>query len=78
MVNPAKLLKFKKELSAFIARHPKFIRYLDVVKKDYVREGSVIDVTVTEPDGKGLHSNLRLSTEDVQTLNELQEFLGMI
>lgn len=78
MINPAKLLKYKHELSAFVERHPKFIRYLEVVKKDYVKEGSVVDVTVTEPEGKKIHANLRLNAEDVKTLTELEEFLGML
>ena len=78
MINPAKLIKYKRELSAFMERHPKFIRYLDAVKKDYVKEGSVVDITVTDPEGKGLHANLRLSPEDVRTLSEVQELLGML
>ena len=75
MINPAKLLKFKKRWEEFQARHPKFLRYLGVVKNGYFGVGSILDVTVTDPAGKALHTNLRLTEEDVVLLNEVAELL---
>lgn len=76
MFNPTKLLKFKSAWTAFTERHPKFIRYLNVVKDDYIRENSVIDITVTDPNGKALHANLRVNAEDVKVFEELKTLFG--
>lgn len=75
MTNPMKLLHFKSELHAFEQRHTKFIRYIDRVQKLAVKD-SVVDMTVTDPEGKSLRANIRLTEEDVQMLAELKEFLG--
>ena len=48
MVNPMTLLKLKKEWELFTQRHPKFIAFLNAVQRDYIHEGSIIDITVTE------------------------------
>ena len=48
MKNPAKLLQLKKQYSAFLDRHPKFMRYLAYITDNYMEEGAVLDVTVTD------------------------------
>lgn len=71
-MNPTKMLKLKKEWDAFNARHPKFVRYLGVVKAGgYLADGSVVDVTITNPDGKALHANVRMTKEDIELINTL-------
>ena len=36
-----------------------------------VGEGSVIDITVTLPDGRTLQSNMRVTAEDVELIKDL-------
>ena len=76
MKNPAKLLQLKKQYSAFLDRHPKFMRYLAYITDNYMEEGAVLDVTVTDPAGKSLHGNAKLSAEDVAFLQEVRRMLG--
>ena len=76
MINPMTLLKFKGEWSAFTKRHPKFIRFLSVVKNEYIKEGSIIDITVTDPDGKAVHANLRAEAEDIAVFDQVKALLG--
>ncbi|MBR3077845.1 MAG: hypothetical protein IKQ54_10900 [Oscillospiraceae bacterium] len=76
MRNPAKLLQLKKQYSAFLDRHPKFMRYLAYITDHYMEEGSVMDVTVTAPDGRSLHGNAKLTAEDVAFLQEVRQMLS--
>lgn len=76
MKNPAKLLQLKKQYSAFLDRHPKFMRYLAYITDHYMEEGAVLDVTVTDAAGKSLHGNAKLSAEDVAFLQEVRRMLS--
>lgn len=76
MKNPAKLLQLKKQYSAFLERHPKFMRYLAYITDNYMEEGAVLDVTVTDAAGKSLHGNAKLSAEDVAFLQEVRRMLA--
>ena len=76
MVNPMTILKLKKEWELFTQRHPKFIAFLNAVQKDYIHEGSIIDITVTDPNGKVVHANLRATPEDIAVFEEIKQLLG--
>ena len=76
MRNPAKLLQLKKQYEAFIERHPKFMRYMAYITDHYIEEGAVMDVTVTDAQGKSLHGNAKLCAEDVAFLQEVRKLLG--
>lgn len=73
MINPAKLLKLKGAWGTFSNSHPKFIQYLSAVGKGAVTEGTVIDITVTTPDGKAMSSNIKLNKSDVELFRELSD-----
>ncbi len=76
MRNPAKLLQLKKQYEAFIERHPKFMRYMAYITDHYIEEGAIMDVTVTDAQGKSIHGNAKLCAEDVVFLQEVRRMLG--
>ena len=76
MKNPAKILQLKKQYETFVERHPKFLRYLAYITDHYMEEGTVLDVTVTDTQGRSLHGNAKLSAEDVAFLQEVRRVLG--
>ncbi|MBE5894285.1 MAG: hypothetical protein IJZ00_06650 [Lachnospiraceae bacterium] len=73
MVNPAKLLKFRKEWGEFETRHPKFVRFIMTIARNGILEGSIIEIKVTAPDGTVTESNMRVSAEDMEMVKGLQE-----
>ena len=73
MVNPAKLLKFRKEWGEFENRHPKFVRFIMTIARNGILEGSIIEIKVTAPDGTVTESNMRVSAEDMEMVKGLQE-----
>ncbi|MBR4701646.1 MAG: hypothetical protein IKP19_08150 [Oscillospiraceae bacterium] len=76
MKNPAKLLRLKRMWDGFATRHPKLLRYLAYISDNSLEEGAILDITVTNSQGKSLHSNARLTAEDVQFLKEIRAVLG--
>lgn len=76
MRNPAKLLRLKRMWDGFATRHPKLLRYLAYISDNSLEEGAILDITVTDSQGKSLHSNARLTAEDVQFLKEIRAVLG--
>lgn len=75
-MNPARLLRLKRLWSGFAGRHPKMLRYLAYISDHNLEEGTVLDITVTDPRGGSLHSNAKLTAEDVAFLQEVRAVLG--
>ena len=70
-MNPAMLLTLKKKWEEFSTRHPKFVSFIEALKGRGVQEGSIIDITVTMPDGQQFQSNLKLTAEDIEMIRSL-------
>ena len=73
MINPAKLLKLKRAWDTFTNNHPKFPRFLEAVNSKGLKEGSVIEITVTTPSGESVSSNLKLTESDISLFSELKD-----
>ncbi|WP_461810093.1 hypothetical protein [Faecalimonas sp.] len=72
MINPMSLLKYKNAWEKFSENHPKFPHFLRAVSKNTLSEGTLIEITVTTPDGKSYSSNLKVKPEDIKLLQELR------
>lgn len=68
----SKLQALKKHLSAFQKNHPKFQHFLGAVSRDALEEGTIIEISVSSPEGKNYVTNLKLCSEDLEFLNALQ------
>ena len=68
----AMLQKLKSGIDRFRANHPKFPLFLKAVSQDALREGSVIEISVTTPEGKNYCSNVRLNADDMELIETLK------
>ena len=68
----AMLQKLKSGIDRFRANHPKFPLFLKAVSQDALREGSVIEISVTTPEGKNYCSNVRLNADDMGLMETLK------
>ena len=73
-INPMKLLEIRNLWSAFTRRHPKFPQFLTAVQQAGIPEGTVIEITITPPDGKTFTSNLKVTAEDIDAVKSLQNY----
>ncbi len=74
-MNPAQLLRLKADLKNFRTAHPKFTSFFRYAGEHCLKEGNVVDISVRQPDGQEVHTNLRLSADDAQMLTNLLELL---
>ena len=58
--------KFKKN-------HPKVVSYLCAVIAPGLPEGSILEITVTKPGAAPVTTNMRVTAEDIELLQELRE-----
>lgn len=72
MINPMSFLKYKGIWEKFTANHPKFPLFVKAVSQNALTEGTLIEITVTTPDGKSFSSNLKVKPEDMELLQELR------
>ena len=71
-IDPMQLLKMKGMWDQFTQRHPKFPAFLKAMTQGAITEGSVIEITVTTAEGKVISSNLKVSKEDMEMVEEMK------
>lgn len=71
-MNPMALLKAKKSWETFCGNHPKFPAFLQAVQSVGIQEGTIIEVSVTTPEGRTMATNVRLTASDMQAINDLK------
>lgn len=62
----------KKRMDMFNADHPKVMPFLEMLKGKALKEGTVVEMRVTDPDGNEYVSNIRLTATDVETIKLLE------
>lgn len=69
------LFQLKTAWSGFQRRHPKFVPFCRAAKTR-ITEGTVLEITVTPPDGQPLSMNLKVAAQDLDALNQLMGLAG--
>ncbi len=72
-MNPMDMMQMGSRLQIFNQQHPKFGAFLREAGQDAMREGSVLEMRVTSPEGKEYVTNIRLTAEDVETMNMFRQ-----
>ena len=75
-MNPMMLMQLQQRLGLFQQDHPKVMPFMQAVGANAVTEGTVFAVKVTTPDGKVLESNIKLTANDIETLNMMKGMNG--
>lgn len=68
----AMIQKLKSGLDTFRNNHPKFPLFLKAVSSDALTEGTIIEISVTTPEGKNYCSNIKLKAEDMEFIDSLK------
>ena len=75
-MNPMALLKAKKSLVSFCGNHPRFPAFLQAVQTAGIKEGTIIEVSITTPEGKNMMTNVRITASDMQAFEDLKGLQG--
>lgn len=73
MINPSGILKLIGVKNKFMSMHPKFSAFVEHLIKNGIAEGSVIEITVTGPDGEAVTSNMKVTQDDIAMFQEIAE-----
>ncbi|MDO4648670.1 MAG: hypothetical protein Q4B26_08460 [Eubacteriales bacterium] len=68
-MNPAMLLQMRERLQIFERQHPKVPMFIKDVGNRAFQEGAVLELKVTDPDGRTYVTNMRVTEEDVKTFS---------
>lgn len=72
-INPMALMQLKSLWTAFTKRHPKFPPFLRAASQAAMQEGAIIEIQITRPDGTSIASNLKVTKEDLEMLQTIQQ-----
>lgn len=70
------LQRLKSSVQNFRTNHPKFPLFLNAIAQDALKENTVVEITVTSPDGKQYTSNLKLKPDDLELFELLRSLNG--
>ncbi len=70
--NPAAILQMMNLWNKFKQNHPKFPKFMAAVYQNAIKEGSIIEINVTTADGQTLNSNLKISADDMELIEQLK------
>ena len=76
MMNPASMMKIMNLKSEFNRQHPKFAAFLKAVMAKGIQEGSVIEITVKNPEGEDMTANIKVQSGDLELLQEIKELMS--
>ena len=73
-INPMTLLKIRRMWGEFTAAHPKILSYFrELSSSGYIGEDSVIDITVTDADGRSLRCNMKVTQNDLELIRSITD-----
>nr|WP_297873785.1 hypothetical protein [uncultured Blautia sp.] len=72
-MNPRRMLELAKLQQKFKKNHPKIFPFLKAASGKALQEGSVIEISVTTPEGKVMRTNLKVKPEDLEIVEQLKQ-----
>ncbi len=70
--NPTAIFQMMNLWNRFKQNHPKFPKFMMAAAQSGIKEGSIIEINITTADGQSLNSNLRISAEDMELVEQLK------
>ncbi len=74
--NPMELMKLAERYQIFSSQHPKVPAFVKDVTERAIREDAVIEIKVTDPEGKEYVTNMKVTPEDQETFGILKGLLS--
>ena len=75
-MNPKQLMQLAERWRIFNDQHPKVIDFVRDVGRNSVQPGVILELRVTNNEGRTTVTNIRLTEEDVETINILKSLKG--
>lgn len=66
------IMKLKGAWSTFTANHPKFPMFGRAVMAKGIKEGTIIEINITDPDGTPINTNIKVTQSDIELFEMLK------
>jgi len=71
-MNPQGLMQIMAAWNTFKTNHPKFPAFEAAIQAQGIREDSIIEISVTDPDGKKTETNIKVKQSDIELFESLK------
>lgn len=71
-MNPMVFMQIKGMLDTFKKSHPKVPMFFSAAVQS-ISEGSIVEMTITNPDGKKICTNMKVTKDDIQLIQQLKQ-----
>ena len=75
-MNIMKLGQLKPKFGDFQNRHPKFVQFFTAALPENVKEGSILEIKIKNPDGREICTNMKVAAEDEQFLKDVVSLMS--
>ena len=75
-LNPLSLLQLKDSIHQFRREHPKVSKFFTTIRREALMPGTVMELTVKDPQGKERVANMRLTENDVKMIGMMLDIGG--
>lgn len=72
MMNFENIMKIRQAWTTFTGNHPKFPMFLKAVQREGIKEGTIVEVSITTPDGRRMDTNIKVTESDLQLFDTLK------
>ncbi len=72
-MNPMIIFQLKKAWGQFCENHPKFPLFISAMAKEGLKEGTIMAIEITTPEGRVYNSNLKLTQSDLEMIEMLKQ-----
>lgn len=73
MINPASLFKIKSSWEKFVQNHPRIPGFMQAASSGMIEEGTIIDIVITNADGRKISTNVKLTQSDLELFKNLEK-----
>ena len=74
-MNPMALMQLKGLYDKFKNNHPKVPMFFKAAGQN-IGEGSIIEISITDPQGKKMTTNMKVSEEDIELFQQLKSVVS--
>lgn len=71
-MNPQAIMQIMAAWNTFRSNHPKFPAFLEALRVQGIKEDSVIEISITDPDGKKIETNIKVKQSDLDLFESLK------
>ena len=74
--NPLQFMQMAERLRIIKQQHPKVLEFIQAIGRNNLQPGVILELRVTDLDGRVSVTNMRLTEEDIETIEIIKNLKG--